>query len=212
MLGARDYSGVLSVPRRPAVTEPSEELLAGCARGDRRALEAVLRAQSPALESLFMRLSGRRFEVEDLLQNTFIAAIRAFPKFRAEASVRSWLTRIAIAVFHDYLRQPDRRRRAQLVLVTDDLAALDPTQLDQQADARRGLARLATHLEAIAPKKRIAFVLHVVEGYPLEEVATLMSASRTATKSRVFWARRELLGRARRDPLLRDLLTQDMPS
>ncbi len=199
---------MLPATRRAPVSEPTAELLAACARGERRALETVLRAQSPALEGLFMRLTGRRFEVEDLLQNTFIAAIRAFPKFRGEASVRSWLTRIAIAVFHDSLRNPERRRRGQLVLVTEEHALPDPTQLDHQADARRGLTRLAVHLEAIAPKKRIAFVLHVVEGYPLEEVATLMSASRTATKSRVFWARRELLGRARRDPLLAELLAE----
>ena len=200
---------MLPATRRAPSSEPSAELLAACARGERPALETVLRAQSPALEGLFMRLTGRRFEVEDLLQNTYIAAIRAFPKFRGEASVRSWLTRIAIGVFHDSLRNPDRRRRAQLVLVTDEHVPPDPTQLDQQADARRGLSRLAIHLEAIAPKKRIAFVLHVVEGYPLEEVATLMSASRTATKSRVFWARRELLRRARRDPLLADLIAEE---
>jgi len=158
-----------------------------------------------------MRLTGRRSEVEDLLQNTFIAAIRAFPGFRGEASVRSWLTRLAITTFQDYLRQPERRRRAQLVLISDQDALPDATQVDRQADARRGLARLDTHLEAIAPKKRVAFVLHVVEGYSLEEVATLMNASRTATKSRVFWARRELIGRASRDAVLRELLTRDEP-
>ncbi|HEX3854851.1 MAG TPA: RNA polymerase sigma factor [Polyangiaceae bacterium] len=193
------------------MTEPPSELVAGCTRGDRRALETVLRAQSPALESLFMRLTGRRSEVEDLLQNTFIAAIRAFPGFRGEASVRSWLTRLAITTFQDHLRQPERRRRAQLVLISDQEALPDTTQVDRQTDARRGLARLDVHLEAIAPKKRIAFVLHVVEGYSLEEVATLMKASRTATKSRVFWARRELLARAGRDALLRDLLAKDEP-
>jgi len=41
---------------------------------------------------------------------------------------------------------------------------------------------------------------------PLEEVAALMGAGVAATKSRVFWARRELLGRAARDPRLRDLV------
>lgn len=158
-----------------------------------------------------MRLTGRRSEVEDLLQNTFIAAIRAFPGFRGEASVRSWLTRLAITTFQDHLRQPERRRRAQLVLISDQEPLPDTTQVDRQADARRGLARLNAHLEAIAPKKRIAFVLHVIEGYSLEEVATLMKASRTATKSRVFWARRELVARASRDALLRDLLAKDEP-
>ena len=198
-------------PRRSSVNEPPSDLIAGCTRGDRRALETVLRAQAPQLESLFMRLTGRRSEVEDLLQNTLIAAIRAFPGFRGEASVRSWLTRLAITTFQDYLRQPERRRRAQLVLISDQDALPDSTHVDRQADARRGLARLDTHLEAIAPKKRVAFVLHVVEGYSLEEVATLMNASRTATKSRVFWARRELIGRASRDPVLRELLNRDEP-
>jgi len=182
-----------------------------CARGDRRALEAVLRTQSPALERLFMRLTGRRSEVEDLLQNTFIAAIRAFHGFRGEASVRSWLRRIAITVFQDHLRQPDRRRRAQLVLISERHALPDAIQIDRQTDARRGLERLAGHLDAIAPKKRLAFVLHVVEGYSLEDAATLMKASRAATKSRVFWARRELLNRVHRDVVLRDLLARDEP-
>ena len=155
-----------------------------------------------------MRLVGRRSEVEDLLQNTFIAALRAFPRFRGEASVRSWLTRIAIAVFHDHLRRPEIRRRAQMVLISESHGIADPLQVDRQTDTRRGLSRLSVHLEAIAPKKRIAFVLHVVEGYPIEEVAMLTKATRTATKSRIFWARRELLRRVRRDLLLRDLLAE----
>jgi RNA polymerase sigma-70 factor (ECF subfamily) len=194
-----------------AVTKPTSELIAGCTRGDRRALETVLRAQAPALERLFMHLTGRRSDVEDLLQNTFIAAIRAFPRFRGEASVRSWLTRIALTTFQDHLRNPERRRRAQLVLIYDHESLPDTTQVDRQADARRALLRLGTHLEAIGPKKRLAFVLHVVEGYSLEEVATAMKASRTATKSRVFWARRELLGRAARDVMLRELVAKDEP-
>jgi DNA-directed RNA polymerase specialized sigma24 family protein len=61
----------------------------------------------------------------------------------------------------------------------------------------------------IAPKKRIAFVLHVFEGRPIEEIATLTGASVTATKSRVFWARRELLKRAACDPMLRELVERD---
>jgi DNA-directed RNA polymerase specialized sigma24 family protein len=67
------------------------------------------------------------------------------------------------------------------------------------------IERLEQHLRALGPKKRIAFVLHVFEGMPLEEVAALMGAGLAATKSRVFWARRELMARAARDPLLREL-------
>src|SRR5262249_10895148 len=131
-----------------------------------------------------------------------------FPRFRAEASVRTWLARIAVTVVQDYLRSPDRRRRAQLVVIADDHLTGGPVP-DQQVDARRQLGRLLLHLDAIAPKKRIAFLLHVVDGRPVEEVAALTGASRTATKSRIFWARRELVSRARRDPALRDLLAKE---
>jgi RNA polymerase sigma-70 factor (ECF subfamily) len=194
---------VSSAPRlRSATVDPGPELIARCVRSERAAQEAVLRGQAPALESLFMRLTGRRSDVEDLLQNTFVAAIRAFPQFRGEASVRSWLTRIGIAVFYDHLRRPERRI-ARLELVTEPALEHD-AGVERRADARRGVERLNIHLAAIAPKKRVAFLLHVVDGHPMEEVAALMNASRTATKSRVFWARRELMRRARRDPSLRE--------
>jgi RNA polymerase sigma-70 factor (ECF subfamily) len=150
-----------------------------------------------------MRLTGRRLDVEDLLQNTFVSAIRAFPQFRGEASVKSWLTRIAIAAFYDHLRRPERRV-ARLELVANEGPSDDG--FERRAEARRGLERVALHLSQVAPKKRLAFLLHVVDGHPLEEVAALMNASRAATKSRVFWARRELMSRARRDPWLRDFI------
>ena len=194
---------------RSVVADPSPELIARCVRGERAAQETVLRAQAPSLESLFMRLTGRRLDVEDLLQNTFVAAIRAFPQFRGEASVRSWLTRIGIAVFYDHLRRPERRV-VQLELVSSTPDESSDAAPERRAEARRGVERLAIHLAAIAPKKRVAFLLHVVDGHPMEEVAALMNASRTATKSRVFWARRELLRRAKRDPSLCDWILEEV--
>jgi RNA polymerase sigma factor (sigma-70 family) len=188
--------------------EPTRATIDACRRGDRQALESVLRDQAPALERLFARLTGSSAEIEDLLQATFVAAIRAFPRFRGEASVRTWLARIAVGIFQESLRRSDRRLRARLTVVRDDDAA-DERLPDQQADARRRLSRIFSHLENVAPKKRIAFLLHVVDGRPIEEVAALMGASRPATKSRVFWARRELVAKVRRDPMLRELISKD---
>jgi RNA polymerase sigma-70 factor (ECF subfamily) len=184
------------------------DLIEACRQGDRRALEAVFSAHAPHLERLLARLVGPSLEVEDLVQSTFVAAIGAFPRFRGEAQVRTWLARIAIRIAQERLRRAEHRRRG-------DLPGLEESAADPHAphgaeerglDARRKVARLHEHLEMIAPKKRIAFVLHVFEGHALEDVAALTGASLTATKSRVFWARRELLKRAGRDPILRDLI------
>jgi RNA polymerase sigma-70 factor (ECF subfamily) len=156
-------------------------------------------AHAAMLERLLGRLSGPGADLEDLLQATFEAAILAFPRFRGEASVATWLTRIAVrTALHAHRRS---RRRATLALVRAERP--EPgTPPDDQADARRKLERLHHHLQGIGVKKRIAFLLHVVEGRSMEEVAALMGASRAATKSRVFWARRELLAAICRDPLL----------
>jgi DNA-directed RNA polymerase specialized sigma24 family protein len=83
---------------------------------------------------------------------------------------------------------------------------LDEPTPERRLDSRSALVRIHHHLAALSPKKRIAFLLHVVEQRPIAEVAALMSATRAATKTRIWLARRALLARARRDPTLTDLL------
>jgi RNA polymerase sigma-70 factor (ECF subfamily) len=180
-----------------------------CRRGDRQALHAVFTAHSAYLERLLGRVAGTSLEVDDLLQSTFMAAIEAFPRFRGEAQVRTWLARIGIRIAHDRLRSAAHRRRAhvpdlELAAAQAELASGGEHREhgERDLDLRRRLARLEFHLNALGAKKRIAFVLHVFEGLPLDEVAALTGAGLPATKSRVFWARRELLKRAARDPLL----------
>jgi RNA polymerase sigma-70 factor (ECF subfamily) len=197
---------------RPVRAEPDAAALEACRRGDRHALDVVLRAHVPVLDRLLTRLAGPSGDVDDLLQTTLIEAVTAFPRFRGEASVQTWLCRIAVNVFRHHLRHPERRRRVALELVPAADEPVDPAPgPDDVLEHRRHLARLYHHLDAIAPRKRIAFVLHVIEGRPISEVAALMGASEVATKSRVFWARRELLARIRKDPRLREFLDEVSP-
>lgn len=188
----------------PPTDQTELDLIEACRRGERRALESVFRTHSPYLERVLWRVAGRSLDVEDLLQSTLMAAMEAFPRFRGEAQVRIWLARIAVRTAHARLRSAAHRRRAH---VTDIEAAAggDASNAERDLDLRKKLERLEHHLDALGPKKRTAFVLHVFEGMPLEEVAALTGAGLAATKSRVFWARREILKRAAKDPWLREL-------
>lgn len=178
----------------PTPVTIADDRIDACRRGDRSALEAVFRTYAPALERLLARIVGPRADVEDLLQDTFSAAITAFPRFRGEASVKTWLSRIAINTAHKFLRQPRHRREAPLDAESAGaIPAHDPAH-------RELTGRLYSHLDALDARKRIAFVLHVVGDLPIAEIAALMGASPAATKSRIFWARRALLKRLGRDP------------
>jgi RNA polymerase sigma-70 factor, ECF subfamily len=192
----------------PEFSAEERDEIEACRRGDRRALQAVFLAHAPYLERVLGRIVGSSLEVEDLLQSTFLAAIHAFPRFRGEAQVRTWLARIAIRTAHDRLRSAAHRRRAHLPDLEDEPDPTEAIDGESSVDSKRRVHRLHHHLESIAPKKRVAFVLHVFEGMPIEEVAALTGASVTATKSRVFWARREMVRRAQRDPLLRDFVQE----
>jgi RNA polymerase sigma-70 factor (ECF subfamily) len=190
----------------PQPSDAELDLIEACRRGDRQALQAVFQTHAPYLARLLGRVAGRSLDVEDLLQSTCMAAIEAFPRFRGEAQVRTWLARIAIRIAQDRLRSAAHRRRVHVADIELEASRDNPTTSpEQDLDTQRRLARLEHHLAALGPKKRLAFVLHVFEGMPLEEVAALMGAGLPATKSRVFWARRELLKRATRDPELADL-------
>jgi RNA polymerase sigma-70 factor (ECF subfamily) len=122
----------------------------------------------------------------------------AFPKFRGEASVRTWLHRIAINIAHHHLRQP--RRRRDVPLDEANAAHADQDAAPEALAANQLAARLYQHLDELDPPKRIALILHVIEDRPIAEVAAFTGASHAATKSRIFWARRALLKRLRRDP------------
>lgn len=159
------------------------------------------------LERVLVRLVGPGADAEDLLQETFAEAIAGFTRFRGDAAVGTWLYRIAVNVAHKELRRPHRQRTVSLEVVPNATtgAAIAPGP-DELAQQRQAIERLYAHLDALGPKKRIAFLLHVVDDRPLAEVAALMSATRAATKSRVFLARRQLLSRVRKDPGLRVLI------
>jgi RNA polymerase sigma-70 factor (ECF subfamily) len=84
-----------------------------------RRFETLALPQLPALYRLALRLTGRPQDAEDLVQDTYIKALRAFPTLRDPARVRPWLTQILTRLVIDRHRAPERE------LAVGDLAELD---------------------------------------------------------------------------------------
>lgn len=187
-------------PLRRPETEAERRQADACRAGDRPALDRFFREHSGRVERVISRVVGPTPDLEDLVQATFIEAIRSFPAYRGEASVASWVTRIAIHVSYHHLRRGVRRFASLeiLPLAGDDRHVVPGP--DGEVDARRVTARLHAMLDKIKPKKRVAFVLYAIEGYTVEEIAAYTGASATAVKSRLFFARRELQCLVKADP------------
>jgi RNA polymerase sigma-70 factor, ECF subfamily len=206
------YSVMGRRPESPdrGLTEPAQSadaeaaLVQACREGEPQALERFYRAHVDRVTRVIGRLVGPTPDLEDLVQATFIETLNSFARFRGEASLGTWVIRIGVNVARHHLRR-GVRRQARLELVAEGPDAPAAGAADETFDDHRIAARLHELLDRIAPPKRIAFLLHVLEGYSVDEVAALTGSGRAATKSRIWWARREVLKLARRDPLLREL-------
>jgi len=176
--------------RQPALDDA--ELVAAAATGDPRAFDELYQRHVDSVWRRLRRLVGPHTDCEDLVQQTFLAVYRALPRFRGDAAFTTFLYRIVVRIASDHLRRA-RRSAARTVAVTDlDDFVASGAGPDEAMHTREGLARAFTMLAKIKPKKRIAWVLRVVEGLSLEQIADLVDANAAAVGQRVKYAQREL--------------------
>jgi RNA polymerase sigma-70 factor (ECF subfamily) len=200
---------VMSSPETlPSADGYPAALIDGCRRGDRVALSQLFQREAPYLERVLSRIVAGSSDLEDLLQLTLEQAIIAFPSFRGEASVRTWLTRIAVRTAMRHLKHPAQKRRVAFEVIEGGQSAASLSRPAHEAEARARVRALKAHLDALDEKHRAAFILFQVEGRSMEEVAALMDANLSTTKSRVMWARRKLFARLRKDPETRTWLAE----
>lgn len=184
-----------------AVESPADvdrELVARAASGDRRAFDQLYRRHVDLAFRRMSRLIGPDPEREDLVQQVFIDAFRSLASFRSESRFSTWLYRILVHAAYDHLR---RRKRRGVPVSADELLQVMALDLSPEAAAhqRREVARVLGLLERLKPKKRIAFVLRVVEGLSLDEIGTMVGAEAAAVGQRVKYAQRELTEMIARD-------------
>jgi len=178
-------------------------LLEACRAGEAQALDRFYRTHVDRVTGVIGRLVGTTPDLEDLVQATFVEAFGSLARFRGESSLSTWVIRIGVHVAIHHLRR-GVRRPVPLEVLPDRDEPVDPrTPADHDLDARRVARRMDRLLNCISPKRRVALVLYVVEGYSVDEVAALTGTTRAAAKSRIWLARRQLLKLVRRDPLLR---------
>jgi RNA polymerase sigma-70 factor (ECF subfamily) len=150
--------------------------------GDRSALDAFVRRSQADVWRFCAHLGGRD-QADDLAQSTFLRAWTALPRFRGDASARTWLLAIARRVCADHVRGATRLRRlsARVAPAPD---SVDPT------DGATDIERIITLLD---PDRRAAFVATQILGLSYHEAALALDCPLGTIRSRVARARRDLI-------------------
>ncbi len=156
--------------------------------GDEAAMRALWSRHAPHIDVVVRRLVGGDHDLAaDIAQEVWIQIFRALPTYRGDSQFGTWAHRIAVNRTLNALRQ--RRRLASLETndVDEETAAVEP-------EAERNI--IAASIEAataqLSPGARAVFVMHDVEGFTHEEIATSLGITAGGSKSQLFKARAKL--------------------
>jgi RNA polymerase sigma-70 factor (ECF subfamily) len=190
----------------PSNEERARDLSTRAAAGDLAATQDFLAYVWPTLTRVAAGvLGGRHPDLDDAVQQSMIALVRALPAFRGECHPAGYASRITLRValrVRRNVRRDVARREALDQLGADDDAA--PIAHDDALGSRRR-ELLRELLEDLPEEQAEALTLRVVMGWSLEEVARASGAPVNTVRSRVRLAKEALRARIDAQPALAEL-------
>jgi RNA polymerase sigma-70 factor (ECF subfamily) len=153
-------------------------------------LEQMMAAYGDSLLRLCTLYLKDRHLAQDAVQETFVRAWMKYDSFRAEASEKTWLTRIAINICKDALR-----RKAFSERPADDALPDLPDETPGPEDAalrRDANRRLIAAIQNLEPIYREAVLLHYYSGLKTRDIAAMLHTPEGTVKTRLMRARDRL--------------------
>lgn len=171
--------------------EEEARLVARMAAGDLDGLGTLFDRYGDHVRRFVLRLGVRDTDADDLVQNTFLGALRSASRFDPEYPVRPWLFGIAAMLVRRY-RHSAARLASRFRDWTDEALQSQLPAPDGLAEQRQERAHLAQAIERLSPEKREAFTLVVVEGLSGEQAAHALGVPVNTIWTRLHRARRDL--------------------
>jgi RNA polymerase sigma-70 factor (ECF subfamily) len=155
------------------------------------AFEAVVSAHHGEIFRYLRRVIGGADGADDLSQETFLRAYRAYGSLPGDANVRAWLFSIATNLAKNHFRSETRRRRAY-----GEVRASAREAVDAAAEAELVSRETGTLVEGIVRrlplKQRLAFTQRKVHGLDYEAIGRSLGCSAESARAHVFQALRKI--------------------
>lgn len=176
--------------------------------GSTSAFRALVEEHQRLCSYVIGRMVTDRDQIQDLMQDTFLAVYRQLHSFRFECSLKTWISRLAYTTALQYLR----RRKLESTWFESSSVDESSEAHDQKpqphvyAHAQQTGERLESSLARLTRVQRLLVVLHYVEEFDITEISrvTLMPAG--TVKSHLFRARQALKADLLRKVAVRDML------
>ena len=215
-LGRFDAVAAEEVPHSAMVWAYEASLIARLRAGEQSAFEELVTEYQPLVYALILHTVGNAEDARDATQETFLKIYRHFDRFRGEASLKTWICRIAINQAHSTERWWRRRRRdmtRSLDEPADEFGSVNERFTshtltpEAQAMERERRRHLMQALAGLKKDFRLAVVLRDIQGLSYEEIAGILEISVGTVKSRIARGR-EMLRASLKQQSGNDFLTR----
>ena len=172
--------------------------------GDEAAFRDIVERYQSKVFSIIHGIVRQRNDVEDIAQQVFAKVYFSIKNFDFRSSLITWIYKITVNECFDYLR---KRKVRKLVyesdLSEDEVRRVENTEptVDRQPLADTNLARrdyVLKLLGRVSEEERMLLMLKEVEGYSVEELASMTGMNENTIKVKLFRARQKLVKAAQR--------------
>ncbi|MDB9969965.1 RNA polymerase sigma factor RpoE [Porticoccaceae bacterium] len=177
-------------------TEPTDQqLVVRVQKGDKRAFDLLVLKYQYKVHAIVARFIRDSDEVRDVVQEAFIKAYRALPKFRGDSQFYTWLYRIAVNTAKNYLVARSRRPPSSGVDLDDAEYYSGSDQLKDHSSPENQLFRdqlevaINQAIVELPEDLRTAVTLREYEGLSYEDIAAVMDCPVGTIRSRIFRGR-----------------------
>jgi RNA polymerase sigma-70 factor, ECF subfamily len=190
---------VAPVSRFPYERLGDAELVEAVACGDSQAVAVIWDRYSPLVRSVVRASLGPDSATEDLLQDVFVAFLRSADTVRNASALRGFLIGVTVRLVALELR---RRKIRRWVSLSPSGSLPEMPVAPRDIEGREALQAIYRLLSRMPSRRRLAFVLRVVQGCEILEVASSLGVSDSTAKREVLRAQEQLLRHAGREPAL----------
>jgi len=156
------------------------------------AFEAVVGAHHAEIRRYLLRITARASDADDLSQETFLRAFRAYRALPSGANVRAWLFAIATNLGRNHFRAQSRRRKAYAAAAQEvPLRSVGPNPAGE-ALAGEARARIEHVIDELPHKQRLAFIMRKMHELEYAEIGTSLRCSEESARAHVFQALRKI--------------------
>lgn len=194
-IGGKEAGHGAATGKSPAAQPADADVLARAQAGDHHAFALLYTLHKRRIYSLCLRMVGNVAEAEDLTQEAFLQLHRKIATFRGDSAFSTWLHRLAINVVLMQLR-----KKGLSLISLDEAMEPNPEEGPSRSFGAPDLALTGTIDRLVLERAiadlpagyRLIFILHDVEGFEHNEIASMLDCSIGNSKSQLHKARLKL--------------------